>query len=242
MCRCEWAGSCLRSAAMPAKGASPMDRTPLQTLRDYGQSAWLGEVSSEVARNGELERWVADHGIRGFAFRPDGDLRDIQRACDALLDVWGQSAGRDGHVSAPLLGALGTAFHETRNEAALLAATVDRPNFLVAMPAGPLGIRVLEDSIAAGISVDATALFSLAQHAEAARAYLRGLRRLLRNGGDPAIVASVASFPVARLDSEIDRRFLAPGRAATAFHGTLAIAIARLAYDQYRKIFSGHQW
>lgn len=219
-----------------------MHRTPLQTLRDYGQSPWLADVSAELVRDGGLASWVRDHGIRGFAFGSDGDLRDIQQACEVLLDTWGQSAGRDGHVSASLRGALGDTLHDVRREAALLAATVGRPNFLVAIPASPIGIRALEDSIADGISVDATAIFSLAQHVEVADAYVRGLRRLLRAGGDPALVASLASFPVARVDAEIERRLGDPEDVHLSFGETIALATARLAYHQYRRVFAGHTW
>src|SRR3954452_6697537 len=104
-----------------------------------------------------------------------------------------------------------------RSEGALLAGGGDRPNSLVAIPATRLGIRVLEDSIANGTSVDATGIFSLTQHAEVAEAYLRGLQRLGRNGGDPALFASVASLPVARLDVEIARRLLAGDHGRTSF-------------------------
>jgi transaldolase/transaldolase/glucose-6-phosphate isomerase len=99
----------------------------------------------------------------------------------------------------------------------------------------------IEEAIARGISINVTLIFSLTRYSEVAEAYLRGLERLVAGGGDPASVASVASFFVSRVDTEADRRLEAAG-ADPSLQGRLAIANAKLAYARYREIFAGERW
>jgi transaldolase len=98
-----------------------------------------------------------------------------------------------------------------------------------------------EETIAAGISVNITLLFSLERHCAAAEAYIRRLRRWLKAGGDLFSVASVASFFVSRVDTEADRR-LEHAEGYDDLKGALAIADAKLAYQTYRRLFSGSEW
>ena len=114
---------------------------------------------------------------------------------------------------------------------------VDRPNLFVKIPGTEPGLGAIEDCIAAGRSINITLIFSLERHAEVIEAYLRGLERLVAGGGDPAPVASVASFFVSRVDTEADRRLAEIGR--EDLQGKLAIANAKLAYQQYLDAFSG---
>ncbi len=103
------------------------------------------------------------------------------------------------------------------------------------------GLQAIEDTIAAGIPVNVTLLFSLERHRAAAEAYLRGLRRLHDGGGDLSTVASVASFFVSRVDTEADKRLDELG-GHDDLKGTLAIANAKLAYQTYKELFSGSDW
>ena len=114
---------------------------------------------------------------------------------------------------------------------------VDRPNAYVKIPGTEPGLGAIEDCIAAGRSINVTLIFSLERHAEVIEAYVRGLERLVADGGDPSPVASVASFFVSRVDTEADRRLEELGRAD--LQGKLAIANAKLAYQQYLDAFSG---
>ena len=105
------------------------------------------------------------------------------------------------------------------------------------IPGTEAGLEAIEETIAAGIPVNVTLLFSLERHVAAAHAYLRGLRRLKDSGGDLASVASVASFFVFRVDTEADRRIQEIG-GHDELRGTLAIANAKLAYQNYKEIFT----
>jgi transaldolase len=94
--------------------------------------------------------------------------------------------------------------------------------------------------IARGRSINVTLIFSLARHAEVAEAYVRGLERLVEEGGDPSLVISVASFFVSRVDTEADKRLEELGR--PDLQGKLAVANAKLAYQRYLEVFSGPRW
>jgi transaldolase len=123
------------------------------------------------------------------------------------------------------------------DEARQLHESIARPNVLVKIPATRAGVTAIEDSIAAGRSINVTLIFSVERYAAVARAYRDGLRRLRADGGDVATIRSVASFFVSRLDSETDRRLDALG-APQKLKGKLGIANARLAYERYRQLFS----
>ena len=129
----------------------------------------------------------------------------------------------------------------TIEEAKRLHALVDRPNLLVKIPATREGLTAIEETIAAGIPVNVTLIFSLDRHREVAEAYIRGLRRLVDGGGDASTIASVASFFVSRVDTEADRRLDEAG-GHDELKGKLAIANAKLAYVTYQEIFSGEEW
>jgi transaldolase len=168
--------------------------------------------------------------------------RDVRNACDELRTVFerGQAA-RDGWVSLEVDPRLAYKAAETAAEAKRLHALVDRPNLFVKIPGTESGLAAVEETIAAGIPVNVTLLFSLRRHRAAAEAYIRGLRRLLDAGGDLSTVASVASFFVSRVDTEADRR-LDHAEGYDELRGTLAIANAKLAYRTYQQIFSGPDW
>jgi transaldolase len=129
----------------------------------------------------------------------------------------------------------------TADEAKRLHALIDKPNLFVKIPGTEPGLQAIEDSIAAGIPINVTLLFSLQRHRQAAEAYIRGLRRLRDAGGDVTKVASVASFFVSRVDTEADNRLDQIG-GHDELKGTLAIANAKLAYVTYKELFSGPDW
>ena len=120
------------------------------------------------------------------------------------------------------------------DEARQLHESIARPNVLVKIPATRAGVTAIEDSIAAGRSINVTLIFSVERYAAVARAYRDGLRRFRADGGDVATIRSVASFFVSRLDSETDRRLDELG-APQKLKGKLGIANARLAYERYRR-------
>ena len=166
---------------------------------------------------------------------------DIRAACDLLRQVWDDGEGKDGWVSLEVDPNLAHETQATIDEAARLHALVDRPNLLIKIPATREGLTAIEETIAAGIPVNVTLIFSLERHREVAEAYVRGLQRLVDGGGDASRIASVASFFVSRVDTEADRRLDEIG-GHDELKGTLAIANAKLAYATYQEIFSGDAW
>jgi transaldolase len=166
---------------------------------------------------------------------------DIRDACDLLRPVFDAHGSKDGWVSLEVDPNLAHDTKGTSDEAKHLKALVDKPNMFVKIPATPEGLPAIEESIAAGIPINVTLIFSLQRHREVAEAYIRGLQRLVENGGDPKTVASVASFFVSRVDTEADRRLDEIG-GHDELKGKLAIANAKLAYVTYQEVFSGPEW
>jgi transaldolase len=175
--------------------------------------------------------------------------RDVGDACDVLrpvFDASGAGAGRavrhrDGFVSLEVDPTLAYDTEATTAAAARLHALIDRPNLLVKIPATEPGLPAIEETIARGKSVNVTLIFSLRRYSEVAAAYVRGLERLVADGGDPSAVASVASFFVSRVDTETDKRLDAIG-GHDDLKGRLAVANAKLAYQEFRRVFSGERW
>ncbi len=168
-------------------------------------------------------------------------IRDVQDACDLLRPVWDGGKGKDGYVSLEVDPNLAFDTDGTIAEAQRLHDQVDRPNCLVKIPATKDGLPAIEEMIARGRSINVTLIFSLKRYEEVVEAYLRGLERLVESGGDPAPVASVASFFVSRVDTEADRRLEEVG-APDELKGKLAIANAKLAYERYKELHSGARW
>jgi transaldolase len=169
--------------------------------------------------------------------------RDVTQACDLLRPVWDAGDGRDGYVSIEVDPNLAYDTDATIAEAQRLHEWIDRPNLFVKIPATEPGLAAIEEMIARGRSINVTLIFSLRRHEEVAQAYIRGLERLVRSGGDPGTVASVASFFVSRVDTEVDKRLDQIGPPARdELRGRAAIANAKLAYRTYQRTFAGERW
>jgi transaldolase len=167
--------------------------------------------------------------------------QDIREACDVFRPTWDGGLGRDGYVSIEVDPRLAYDSLATYRQAIQLHERIDRPNLLVKIPATKPGLAAIEDATAKGRSINITLIFSLRRYEEVAESYIRGLERLVAEGGDPSKVASVASFFVSRIDTEADRRLDEAG-APEECKGKLAIANAKLAYHRYQHIFQGPRW
>jgi transaldolase len=167
--------------------------------------------------------------------------QDIREACDVFRPTWDGGLGRDGYVSIEVDPRLAYDALATYRQAIQLHERIDRPNLLVKIPATKPGLAAIEDATAKGRSINITLIFSLRRYEEVAESYIRGLERLVAEGGDPSKVASVASFFVSRIDTEADRRLDEVG-APEECKGKLAIANAKLAYHRYQHIFQGPRW
>jgi transaldolase len=165
---------------------------------------------------------------------------DVRDACDVLRPVWDRTHGGDGYVSIEVDPWLAQDTAGTFAQAMDLHEAVDRPNAFVKIPATLAGLPAIEDCIAKGRSINITLIFSLDRYDAVVEAYLRGLERLIANGGDPSKVASVASFFVSRVDTETDRRLEELGN--KTLQGKLGIANARIAYRHFQEAFTGSRW
>jgi transaldolase len=167
--------------------------------------------------------------------------QDIRDACDLFAPIFDAGNGRDGFVSLEVDPGLAYETLATFREAIRLHESVDRPNLMVKIPATKPGLAAIEDVISKGKSINVTLIFSLQRYEDVAESYIRGLERLVAEGGDPNKVFSVASFFVSRIDTEADRRLDEIG-GHDELKGKLAVANARLAYQSYKKLFAGPRW
>lgn len=178
-------------------------------------------------------------------------VTDIQDACDILRPVYEASAGEDGFVSLEVSPHL---IHDTAGtmaEARRLWHAVARPNVLIKIPGTPAGVPAIETMLYEGININITLLFAVKDYEAVAEAYIRALERRVAEGQPVQHVASVASFFLSRIDVLVDQllghriRPDAPqGEAPRAEHlfGKAAIANAMLAYQSFKRIFSGERW
>lgn len=168
---------------------------------------------------------------------------DIQRACDALRPIFDATDGRDGFVSVEVTPTLAHETETTIAEAREWVKRIDRPNLLVKVPATEAGIPAIRQLIGEGISINVTLIFSLDRYRLVMAAYLEGLKSYIAQGGNPAEVASVASFFVSRMDVEVDGRLDAiDSDRARDLRGKSAIANAQLAYRAFLDTFVGPEW
>src|SRR3954451_25047390 len=200
-----------------------------------------GAIADGDAYDDQIRELSADHDDPKEIFwqLAKDDIRD---ACDILRRVYDDGEGKDGWVSLEVDPNLAHDTAKTKSEAIRLHELVDRPNLFIKIPATVAGLQAIEDTIAAGIPVNVTLIFSLERHRKVAEAYIRGVRRFVDGGGDPSgKLASVASFFVSRVDTEADRRLDEVG-GHDELKGKLAIANAKLAYQTYLEVFSGGTW
>jgi transaldolase len=170
-------------------------------------------------------------------------VADVQQACDVFSGTWETTGGVDGRVSLEVDPGLARDTEGTVAQALDLWKTVDRPNLLVKIPATEAGLPAITRAIAEGVSVNVTLIFSVERHRAVMDAYLDGLEQAAANGHQLASIASVASFFVSRVDTEIDKRLDAIGTdEALALRGKAAIANSRLAYAAFQEVFSGERW
>ena len=163
---------------------------------------------------------------------------DVRSACDVLRPQWEASRGVDGRVSIEVDPRLAHDTEATVRQAAELWKIVDRSNLFIKIPATTAGMRAITATVAEGISVNVTLIFSVERHRQAMDAYLAGLEAAHHAGRDISGIHSVASLFVSRVDTEIDQRLARIGtNAAMALRGQAAIANARLAYAAYQDVF-----
>ena len=178
------------------------------------------------------------------------ETTDVRDACDHFAAVYSSTRGADGYVSIEVSPGVSGSADATVEEARRLWKTVDRPNVMVKVPGTPEGAIAVRRLIAEGINVNITLLFAIEAHERVIEAYLAGLEDRVKAGKPIDGLASVASFFVSRVDTEIDKRLdgmIAKADAAEKerlkmLKGRAAIANAKLAYRLFRQKFTGPRW
>jgi transaldolase/glucose-6-phosphate isomerase len=199
-----------------------------------------------------------DAGFKKLATNGDADaqtiyeslaIEDIQLACDLFRKVYDETGRVDGYVSLEVSPYLALRTEETIVEARRLWARVNRPNLMVKVPGTGPGTRAIRTLIGEGMNINVTLLFSQHAYQEVAEAYISGLESLQAAGGDVSRVASVASFFVSRIDTQIDRQIDARVKAGIGdiaalklLRGKVAIANAKLAYQYYLALIGSDRW
>ncbi|MFJ6417245.1 transaldolase [Paeniglutamicibacter sp. NPDC091659] len=201
--------------------------------------AALSDGESYAAQVAELAAAGMDAEQAVFKITSD----DVAAACDLFAPVAAATNGADGRVSIEVDPRLARKTAETIAEAKELYALVNRENVLIKIPATVEGLEAIAETLAAGISVNVTLIFSLERYRAVINAFMTGLESAKANGHDISKLHSVASFFVSRVDSEIDARLNAIGTdEALALRGKAGLANAVLAYQVYEESFSSERW
>ncbi|MBE8516552.1 transaldolase [Amycolatopsis sp. H6(2020)] len=191
----------------------------------------------------ERTRELAAQGADVEATIRDLTTTDVRNAADLFRDVYNATNGVDGRVSIEVDPRLAKDTDKTVAEAKDLWKTVDRPNVLIKIPATEEGLPAITATLAEGISVNVTLIFSVERYKKVIEAYFAGLEQAKANGHDLRGIHSVASFFVSRVDTEIDKRLEAIGTdEALALRGKAAVANARLAYVAFEELFATDRW
>ncbi len=176
---------------------------------------------------------------------------DIQNACDILLPVYQQTDGLDGYVSIEVPPNIAHDTQATIEAAKRYRDAIDRPNVMIKIPGTDAGLPAVQAVIAAGISVNVTLLFSVQSYLGSAEAYLSGLEERVAKGEEISKISSVASFFLSRIDSNVDDKIdeklqgmdeANAREKLVAIKGKVAIANAKLAYQEYKKIIASERW
>ena len=195
---------------------------------------------NELAAKGDLDAQTIYESLA---------IEDIQHAADLLRPVYDRTARVDGYVSLEVSPYLALRADETIAEARRLWKLVDRPNLMVKVPGTDQGTLAIKTLIGEGMNINVTLLFSQQAYRAVAEAFVAGLENLKAAGGDVSRVASVASFFVSRIDTQIDKQIderLKVGGSDTEtlkrLRGKIAIANAKLAYQHYLSLIGGERW
>jgi transaldolase len=178
------------------------------------------------------------------------ETTDVRTACDIFAETYRATKGGDGYVSIEVSPGVSHDTEASIAEARRLWSTVGRPNVMVKIPGTPAGVKAVRQLIADGINVNITLLFSIDAHREVIEAYMGGLEDRAAAGKEISGIASVASFFVSRVDSEIDKRLDAIAATgdgdmkdrALALRGRAAVANAQLAYQLFKDMVASDRW
>ncbi|MDO5617754.1 transaldolase [Kocuria sp.] len=199
----------------------------------------LSNGAAYAAQVQELAAAGADVDEAVFTITTD----DVRDACDIFAPIAEATQGKDGRVSIEVDPRLANDPEATAAMARRLADTIDRDNVLIKIPATEAGLPSIAETLAEGVSVNVTLIFSLERYRAVINAYMSGLEKALENGRDLSTIHSVASFFVSRVDSAVDQKLDAIGtEEALALKSKAGLANARLAYQVYEDSISTERW
>src|SRR6266699_922430 len=230
---------------------TPQPEDVLAQLSAAGVSVWLDDISRERLTTGNLAGLIRDRHVVGVTSNPtifahalaSGSAYDSRWACDVLRPVYDATSGTDGRVSLEVDPRIARDTAKTIAEARALWWLVDRPNLFIKIPATEQGLPAITQCLSEGISINVTLIFALERYGQVIDAFFAGMEQARQAGHDLATIASVASFFVSRVDTEVDRRLDKIGTPeAEALRGKAAIANARLAYELYEERFATPRW
>ena len=220
-------------AALRDRGVSGVTTNPTIFARAISDS----DAYDAQIRDLKLRRAPVDQALRELT------AADVRQACDVLRPVFEATGGVDGRVSIEVDPRIAHDTERTVAEARALWWLVDRPNLFVKIPAARQGLPAISACLVEGISINVTLIFSLARYGEVIEAFLAGLEQARAARRDLSGIASVASFFVSRVDTEVDKRLDKVGTLhAAALRGKAAIANARLAYQRYEEMLATDRW
>jgi transaldolase len=199
-----------------------------------------------ISGSSTYDEQIADLAVRKVAVDEAIRMittRDVRDACDVLRPVYNTTGGVDGRVSIEVDPRLAHDTDATVAEAKQLWWLVDRENLFIKIPATLEGLPAITATLAEGISVNVTLIFSLERYQAVMDAFIAGIEQAHANGHDVTKIQSVASFFVSRVDTEVDKRLKKLGTdEAKALLGKAAVANARLAFEAFEEVFAGERW
>ena len=179
-------------------------------------------------------------------------FEDIRNACDILKPIYDETDGLDGYVSIEVTPSIANNTQKTIEEARRYFNEIGKENVMIKIPGTTEGLPAVEQAISEGINVNITLLFSVDSYIETAHAYIRGLEKRAEKGEDISRISSVASFFLSRIDVKIDEAIdekleegsdrIEKEAKLRNVKGKVAIANAKIAYQEFKKIFSGDRW
>lgn len=178
-------------------------------------------------------------------------FEDIRNACDTLKPIYDESDGLDGYVSIEVPPDIARDTQKSLDEARRYYREIDRENVMIKIPGTPEGLPAVEQAISEGININITLLFSVQSYIDTAWAYIRGLEARVERGEDISKIASVASFFLSRIDSKVDDRVdeklkgnpdMTEKAKLEEIKGKVAIANAKLAYQEFKNIIQTERW
>lgn len=227
------------------------DMTRSGELRDLIDRGLQGMTSNPtIFEKAITESAAYDHDLNAWSMSPETDLdvyerlavRDIREAADLFRPVYNSTGSRDGFVSLEVSPGVARDTDGSIKDARRLWRALDRPNVMIKLPGTRQGWAAIERCLAEGININVTLLFSVEHYRAVAEAWLRALETRVERGQPIEDLASVASFFVSRIDTEVDARIAVKGGSLRALQGKAAIAQAQLAYSVFEEIIGSDRW